>query len=151
MISFAKMSDHTKFWPDIMSSQPGKCQMAGCYNSLWVYTSSNPGSTHFWSWTEFQSTNDCGLSQSGLQSGLGGGGGGIYTLSKSLEVESRLELNIPIYTGVLIRFQSAFSWIHTSSVNAHQSRSTQSTSTQSTWIGIRFRPEVDWIRFRTPV
>ena len=29
------------------------------------------GLTRFWSRTEFQSTNGCGLSQSGLQSGMG--------------------------------------------------------------------------------
>ena len=33
---------------------------------------SNPGSTHFRSRTEFQSTNGCRLSQPGLQSGVGG-------------------------------------------------------------------------------
>ena len=33
--------------------------------------SSNPGSTHIRSRTEFQSINVCGPSQSGLQSGLG--------------------------------------------------------------------------------
>ena len=36
-----------------------------------LHQSSNPGSTHFRSRTEFQSTNGCGLSQPGLQSGLG--------------------------------------------------------------------------------
>ena len=41
------------------------------YGSSLVYTSSNPGSTHFRSRTEFQSTDGCGLSQPGLQSGLG--------------------------------------------------------------------------------
>ena len=35
------------------------------------HESSNPGSTHFRSRTEFQSTKGCGLSQPGLQSGLG--------------------------------------------------------------------------------
>ena len=35
------------------------------------HESSNPGSTHFWSPTEFQSTSGCGLSQPRLQSGLG--------------------------------------------------------------------------------
>ena len=46
-----------------------------CYYYLFSNTishkSSNPGSTSFQSWTEFQSTYGCGLSQSGLQSGLG--------------------------------------------------------------------------------
>ena len=36
-----------------------------------LHESSNPGSTHFRSRTEFQSTNGCGLSQPGLESGLG--------------------------------------------------------------------------------
>ena len=36
-----------------------------------LHESSNPGSTHFRSRTEFQSTNGCGLSQPGLQPGLG--------------------------------------------------------------------------------
>ena len=36
-----------------------------------LHESSNPGSTHFRSRTEFQSTNGCGLSQPTLQSGLG--------------------------------------------------------------------------------
>ena len=36
-----------------------------------LHESSNPGSTHFRSRTEFQSTNGCGLSQPGLQSELG--------------------------------------------------------------------------------
>ena len=40
---------------------------------VYMIESSNPGSTHFWSRTEFQSTNGCGLSQSGLQSELGAG------------------------------------------------------------------------------
>ena len=38
---------------------------------LCLHESSNSGSTHFQSQTEFQSTNRCGLSQSGLQSRLG--------------------------------------------------------------------------------
>ena len=38
---------------------------------LCLHESYNPGSTHFRSRTEFQSTNGCGLSQSGLQSRLG--------------------------------------------------------------------------------
>ena len=37
------------------------------YLKLCLHESSNPGSTHFQLRTEFQSTNGCGLSQSGLQ------------------------------------------------------------------------------------
>ena len=44
-----------------------------------LHESSNPGSTYFWLQAEFQSTNGCGLSQSGLQSGLG-----VFTLEANL-------------------------------------------------------------------
>ena len=42
-----------------------------------LHESSNPGSTHFRSRTEFLSTNVCGLSQPGLQSGHTGGESGL--------------------------------------------------------------------------
>ena len=41
------------------------------YSCVYMHVSSNPGTTNFQSQTEFQSTNGCGLSQSGLQSILG--------------------------------------------------------------------------------
>ena len=39
------------------------------FNSPCLHESSNPGSTHFQSRTEFQSTNGCGSSQSGVHTG----------------------------------------------------------------------------------
>ena len=59
--------------------------MASYISLIYTYESSNPGSTHFRSQTEFQSTNECGLSQPGLQSGLGE-----FTLEAN-SVESGLE------------------------------------------------------------
>ena len=56
--------------PDRSIVQP--TSMGGLELKPCLHESSNPGSTHFRSRTEFQSTNGCGLSQSGLQSGLGG-------------------------------------------------------------------------------
>ena len=46
---------------------------------LCLHEGSNPDSTHFWSQTEFQSTNGYGLSQPRLQSGFGG----VHTGSES--------------------------------------------------------------------
>ena len=50
---------------------------------LCLHRSSNPGLTHF---SSRESTNGCGLSQSGLQSGLGA-----FTLEVNLGVECGLE------------------------------------------------------------
>ena len=45
-----------------------------------LHESSNPGSTHFRSRTEFQSTNGCGLSQSGLGGVHTGGESGLWCM-----------------------------------------------------------------------
>ena len=52
-----------------VDTSPNPCMIWS--HKLCLHESSNPGSTHFQSRTKFQSTNGCGLSQSGLQSGLG--------------------------------------------------------------------------------
>ena len=62
---------------------------------LCLHESSNPGSTHFRSWTEFQSTNECGLS---LQSGLVGS---VHPPSYSDQLSC-------VYTRVLTRVQLTF-------------------------------------------
>ena len=49
---------------------PATCRIGT--HKLRLHENSNPGSTHFRSRTEFQSTNGCRLSQPGLQSGFGG-------------------------------------------------------------------------------
>ena len=70
---------------------------------LCLHESSNPGSTHFRSQTKLQSTNGCGLSQSGLQSGLGA-----FTLevnpgyNSGLNSTTTMNLNILLHTRKLM-------------------------------------------------